>query len=429
VDPLCAGLDGTTGITGASTACDRSLSTGLPFLRAAAVQAASFDAAEESTAPAETANRNDFLKLLAFVVSPETFSDDGQGKVGISYTAFQRLTLGLSANEPKLRQALTDALPEDQQKGLLSDLDLRDDWSLEAKARLMPWGDIGIARQLNRHFLSNLKEEEPRFEELLAGSFRAFLASDPDLAELNRQRLSAAPGSKEAERAANALVEGLNEIDSADAGDFLSGFLREVTAQRAGDLNILALGYQNNLQVHATARYRDANSLIAPVEMHAGLTAQWGWPKLERNASDDEVNKWLAKHRNRIPHSFAAEAAWTDKEDASFNDDPTLGQEAMNELKASLNWTTKLFRRGLRLNGAPVGADQSLTLSYLSPSGNDVSDRFIVNETIVFHLSDTISVPLSLIYANKQEFIEADEVRGRIGLSFAFRNESTGQGN
>ena len=51
-------------------------------------------------------------------------------------------------------------------------------------------------------------------------------------------------------------------------------------------------------------------------------------------------------------------------------------------------------------------------------------ERWVANATLTFHLSDSLTVPLSVVYSDNQEFIEADEVRGKFGFSFSFDNDA-----
>ena len=81
-----------------------------------------------------------------------------------------------------------------------------------------------------------------------------------------------------------------------------------------------------------------------------------------------------------------------------------------------------MFLSLIAIKGAPVGADNVLTLSYLHTSAG-AHDRFLVNDTISVPLTDEVSLQLSAAYANRSEFVDAREVRGNVGLSFSFQDK------
>jgi hypothetical protein len=410
------------------------------------VAPATFDAATDLGSPEATANRNDFLKLLGFLVSPETFTDEGKGTVGITYNPLfvpdKRLSLAISAREPALREQVTEALSDDEEKALLQELDLRDDVLYEARLRLVPSKIGGVAGLLSSYFLdASGFRDDARIQDIatitdpIQNLLRSTLRTlSGQRTELERQRDALPvddPARASLEQRINDIgpqidvvaVQIKERFESSTSGG-VSTFLAEQERALADELNLINLGVQNRPQVHVTGRHREAHESIAPREQGAGVTVQWGLPTLKKQ-DESKLVTWVNDNAARLPHSFAAEIAYDEKDEVELRGNPALFQDAIAEVKASFNWTTKMFRKGLTVNGVKVGADQSLTVSYLSPDSDTLDDRFIINETIVFHLTENISVPISLIYANRKELIDADEVIGRVGFSFSFRNKAT----
>ena len=211
--------------------------------------------------------------------------------------------------------------------------------------------------------------------------------------------------------------------------DSLDATIRNVQVDKLGPLY---RAFQNRFQLQATLGIRTVDPLIGQDEESASLTAQWGFPRLPGNvANRDAALAWLAPEgrtapSERHPHSFAAEVSYADKDPITDAMNSALNVAEFRELSASFNWSTKLGTRAFVQSGRGLGADSSLTLKYLRPNEDFVNEREIATWAVTFHLTDTIKIPASVTWANKQEFIDEDDVRGHIGFSYSFQGLNGG---
>jgi hypothetical protein len=412
------------------------------LLRNVNAHAAAFDGAVALGGLEDSANRTDFLRLIGFLVSPGTFTEDEAGTAKIQFSPRPWLSVTVGATEPKLRAEVAEGLDDDAADSALRDLDIGDDVTAEATVRLWPRVLPGVAPALDQ-----------RLREVLSGSGGTLQAArqtrdaylqDPAFRqhwfrrlELRREwealrRDKPQPTADEARELERLRAEAEAEADlAARRGAFLAELLGNSVARAidsafetaSPDLAALHRACRNRLQVQGAARARRRDELIGADEDGASLTAQFGFPKLPRGCEVPDAQAWLAEHSGH-PWSFAVEAAWTDKDTVTVPDHPEFGIDAYEELKYSLDVRTKLGLGILKLDGTPVGADLSVTANYVDPRGPAALDRWVANATLTFHLSDSLTVPLSVVYSDNQEFIEADEVRGKFGFSFSFDNDA-----
>lgn len=475
----------------------------------------------------ENADRTNFWKLFALLVSPGSITGEEKGTFRLSSSPTPFFSLSATLSEPVLRDKVKDALDADAEESSLRALDVSDDALFEAKINVAPssagdlrrtLADYAVfalegARDKTQEYLDScesLLQTDPagaayfeaerkstqasealrREESTLAGLDRALkalrdsrsgvagalaaIAAEIDLQQrlLEKARREPAtsaevPEEIEAEIAARAFsrsaleavaglpgpqssiesqrslqnarvlqarreVEVSGSVTAALWPTFSQAHAR-VCAQSIADeisnrgLRPLYAAYRNRVEGHVTVRYRHVDPLVGQTERGVSFNLTWGLPRLPRGASaPEDVAAWLRRNpgiRDAQPHSFALQAGWTDKREIALPFLPAASEDAFQEAKASFNWTTKLFRSALPARGEPNGADHGLTLTYTRPNEDFVNPRILVNETLTFHLGDSMSVPISITYSNRQELIDEAEVRGHLGFSYSFEKD------
>lgn len=384
-------------------------------------QAGVFNNALVAGAPDEDTTRPDFWRLLGLLVSPEALAEEG-GNIKLSAALSSRVNLAATLAEPVLSDAAKSIVPEEEQAGALAGLDPLDNATYEVNLRL------GHSRRsATQATLLLMDVINQRLEEAAARDLdESALIAQMRLSDVEYRRLE------------DAISTAPNEMKAARALE-LDRYVFKHTLQRTifterdrGDFVRLQRAYQNRLQVHATGRYRDTDPLVGQAEASIGATAQWGWPQMPRRLLSENgragLASWLSENGDGLdnPHLFSVEASWKEKRATTSVLYPSLNAAVARELRVAGTWQTKLFTEIFEVKDTPVGADQAFTVTWIHPTTGDTRDRFVVKESLVFHLTDELSVPLSVSYANRSEFLDEREIRGNVGVSFSFQRKNEG---
>jgi hypothetical protein len=402
-----------------------------PDLQALPLAAASFDTAA-SLAPSEASvNRNDFWKIAAFLLSPGTFEEDDE-KVSIEVGGWgflQNLKSTVIAREPLVREDLVEALDEEQEAALVENVDLSDDVTIELDWRIWPRQRRPVAGLMEEYLTAEWNIHEPEIEFSINEKIKE------EYALLHAPRLRHLQDAMDCLRNQEGLETELRELTELgreyrqrlgttfQRSDEYEPFVRRIeqlTRDAGPQLVKIHQANLNRPQLHLSGRSRWSEPSTAQEERGVSATFQIGFPRI-RNGNVAELKK--ITDRDHAPHAFALKASWTEKDEAVLVEYPDFTLPSFEQIGVAANWTTKIAKGALpAINGIRLGADQSLTISYIQPRGGEAEERFLIEEKLVFHLTDAISVPISLVYANRQEFVKADHVEGRFGFSFSFDN-------
>lgn len=110
---------------------------------------------------------------------------------------------------------------------------------------------------------------------------------------------------------------------------------------------------------------------------------------------------------------------WSFNLDYGVTESLADGDDA-KRIKAGLEWATLLAKGWVGRNGVrtSVGASYEKWQDVPGSSDDDISQ---LNFKMDFPLTDTLSIPLSITYANKKELLQDEsEIRGYIGFTFDF---------
>lgn len=246
----------------------------------------------------------------------------------------------------------------------------------------------------------------------------------------------------------DAAAEGAEaQPDGADGASFVATIKnlvveaanQELSADRALDAEIEASGFRrladlinNQPQIQATASYRSRDEAVGPDEVAGQLTAEIGLINLRtfksfcagRDSKQVDVG-CLRAYTEEMGDAIAAapritlSLEYADIDDFVFSlpdDDFEFRQDGGERVIGSLSYGVYLRP------DAPLESRFELDASYQDVDGDSMrQDRFVATATFIQKLSDGTATSLSLVYANKPEYLgEVDEeLSARVGLRYS----------
>lgn len=390
----------------------------------------------------------DFLNLFSFAVNKVEESKDGQALI-VRFNPLrdgrQLLGLSITAAKPEVSDLVTNAIPEAQRSDTVAKVqagvgDFDDityaaayslastscSWTQPASSRC--WGrNPAIYRQMLASVLVNLNDlspaagTQPEDEALLRR-----LATLVSGSALFPAKLSSVKVENRAEVVSilrQLAAEGIQETRA-----------RKVFFTKAG-VDKLASLIDNQPQLAATGTYRDLGSFGGPDETGISFELQYGLMNLNKlrrvcGESPDCVLRALS--------GFAQHGVSTDKFvlTASYKQlgDYTLDQLVIDgapvpgftpvhakkstELKARLQW-------GMLLGAQVAGRNARFDLSADGIQTRDdairTKNRWVGSATLTIPVGDNMSMPVSLNYANRPEFLTGQTKQLGIHLGLTYR--------
>ncbi|HEY4594205.1 MAG TPA: hypothetical protein VIJ61_17425 [Thermoanaerobaculia bacterium] len=405
-----------------------------------------------TTTPDNFANRihssyQDFLNLFSFAINKVEESKDGQALI-VRFNPLregrQFLDLSVTVAKPAVSDLVSDAIPEAERAATvakaqtgLGDFDdvtyavayslaaTTCSWAQPASSRC--WGrNPAIYRQMLASVLVSANDLAPA----------ADIAPDDPL--INRLI--------ELVHANDLFKQKISSINAQDRAEVVS-ILRQLAAKgiqgtrtrkafftKAG-LDKLASLIDNQPQLAATGSYRDPGPFGGPDETGVSLELQYGLMNLNKlrrqcGAATDCVVRTLTGYAtNGLPtDKFVLTASY--KQLGEYTLDQLVIDSApvpgftpihtkkSTELKARLQWgrllSTQVAGRNARFD---LSADGIQTRDDAVRTKN----RWVASATLTLPLGDSISIPISLNYANRPEFLTGQTKQLGVHLGLTYR--------
>lgn len=410
-----------------------------------------------TTAPDGFASRihstfQDYLNLLAFAVNKVDESKDGQSliiRLNPLRSGPQLVAATLTLSKPGVYQPILDAVPVASQPSVqqaigkqLSDLEdatVAVSYSLSTK-------ECGFAKPTGRCFGRDARAYRTLIEDLLG------VAADPGTPEAKAviqglqdrlRKLSPRPELENVAirdfadpKTARDLIEQLGRLQAA-------GTLLEQDFYSKAGFGVLENLIDNQPQLSVTAAYRSLGHFEGPDEWNAGLALQWGQYNLNRLRSESRgtpadaaalLKKWDAatvgdgkfvlsvNYKHRSPYSLPTlEVGGT-----AVQGYTPVQQPGSAELSARLQWGTKIDQK---VAGKKPRVD--LLLEGLRTWNDDVrtTNRWVGTATLTIPAGDSLSIPISLNYANKPEFLaqQSKQLGAHLGITYRIPGLSPAQ--
>lgn len=200
------------------------------------------------------------------------------------------------------------------------------------------------------------------------------------------------------------------------------------TKLQATGFHRLADLINNQPQIQASATYRSRGDTVGPDEVIGKLTAEIGLLNVRtfKHSCDGEADAaCLADYTQEMGDAIATAPRFTlaleyaDVDDFAFSlpdDDFEFKQDGGERIIGSLTY-------GMYLRpDAPLESRFELDAGYHDVDGDTMrQDRFVATATFIQKLADGTATSLSLVYANKPEYLgEVDEeLSARVGLRYS----------
>ena len=423
------------------------------------------DANNATTTPDAFAGRihssyQDFLNLFSFAVNKVEESDDGQALL-IRFNPLRRganlLGATLAVSKPSLFSGVTDAIPAAERPAASAELDKKledtDDltWSLSYSLQTTKcdlsrtcWGRTP---RTYRQALSGLIAE-------LAGEIELPDQSNPLFIEIsNCAPPGFASGSvfqlklQEAKAQCGDIMETLQQAASLNAAQTLEGQKAFVAA----GLGNLATLIDNQPQISLTGSYRDLGPLSGPDETAATIEIQKGRnnlntlygdcdgslncvsKKLKSFNGDDALatDKFVFTASYKKQDKFSLASLGLPADVATF---PGVRLDSNTEIKVRLQWGRQLRAN---LNGlsnllgpavttaatSPTKARWDLAVNGIRNSKGQLltENRWVASWSLTVPLNAQMSLPLTVMYANKPEFLDQPRKQYGAHLGITYR--------
>jgi|CXWL01.1.fsa_nt_gi hypothetical protein len=401
-----------------------------------------------------------FFKLLSVAVNKVEESEDGQAlMVRFNPLREGRHLLGftLTATKPEIFEDVGKHIPEGARQTALEalrkqltdteDLTFTAAYSLQsarcATADLVSsrcWGrGPKVYRQVLSELLAQLVPPPEDGAEERQEAFEEIVAEVPDFAG----DLFAEPWAKLGKQAQLRISGKLQQIAESQAGETL----RQTEFYRASGINFLAALTDNQPQLAATVSYRDQGSLGGPDETGASLELQFGLANLNTLFRDANGNPQTALAKlgayasDGLPaDKFVLTASYKRRSSYSLSELPlTSPIVGFTPVRLGSTWETKArlqFGREISMTlpgdqedsvGAKVGPqrprwDVSAEGLWNREDGSiRTKERFVAAWTLTIPYGDQMSLPLSVTWANKPEFLGDQRQRIGVHLGISYR--------
>ncbi len=391
----------------------------------------------------------DYLNLLSFAIKDVQESEDGKGLVVRFNPLRERghlIGITLTASEPQIAESISNAIPESmrsstiaalsEQLGDVDDLTWSASYSWSTPRCRAEWQDDDDTRCFGR----SPKTYRDIVSLLLMNPEPIGVDEELEIAE-EIQRLFPGPGSKAARR--------LSELTQDDRVKVIAAAKRlarieEQTRERAlafyrsKHLDIVPTLIDNQPQVSGTATYRTRGDLGGPESVSASVELHFGRNNinsLRRSCSGRRTN--LAACLQNQLTAYAEGGLLTDKivvtasyRRANEYDVPQIivrGAPLAGFTPVAAPRSTELNVKvqggrllGTEMTGEPLRADLSLEGVRVLEGRDRTQNRWIGTVTLSIPLGEDITIPVSLRYANKPEFL-ADagrRINAHLGISY-----------
>jgi hypothetical protein len=402
----------------------------------------------------------DFLNLFSFAVNKVEESDDGQALL-IRFNPLRRganlLGATLAVSKPSLFSGVTEAIPVAERPAATAELDKKledtDDltWSLSYSLQTTKcdlsrtcWGR---SPRTYRQALSKLIAElaggvatpdlsEGVFIEIAGFAPTGFTGS---VFQLNLQQI---PDDKRA-----ALLEKLQEAASLNAGQTLE----DQKAFVAAGLGNLATLVDNQPQVALTGSYRDLGPLSGPDETAATVEIQVGRNNLNTLYGDCDgslscvtknlksfngddalaTDKFVFSASYKKQDKFNLASLGLPADVATF---PGVRLDSNSEIKVRLQWGRQLRANLTGLSNllgpaattaatSPTKARWDLAVDGIRNSKGQLltENRWVASWSLTVPLNAQMSLPLTVMYANKPEFLDQPRKQYGAHLGITYR--------
>ena len=409
-----------------------------------------------TTAPDGFATRihssfQDYLNLLAFAINKVDESKDGQSLI-IRLNAIRSgpslLAGTLTLSKPGVYQPILDSLPVASQANLQGELEKEltdlDDVTF-GLAYSLATKSCSLSAVTGRCYGRDPHVYRALIEDLLG------VAANPETPEAKTQRLTLARKIKGLNRGVPSLMNSpINRFsDPKEARDLIeqlarlqaAGTLLEQDVYTKAGFGLLENLIDNQPQVSVVATYRSVGQLEGPDEWTVGLALQWGAYNLNRlrreslgqadaaarllktwdaaTVGDDGKFVLTATFKQRPAYSLTA---------VEVNGTPVPGftpisQPSSSELSARVQWGTKIEQK---VAGKKPRVD--VLIDALQTWNDDVrtKNRVVGTVTLTVPAGDTISIPVSLNYANKPEFLgqQSKQLGAHLGVTYRIPGSS-----
>jgi hypothetical protein len=385
----------------------------------------------------------DFLNPFSFAINKVEESKDGQALIA-RFNPLRALgvNLGFTATAAKpvllddLKKAIPDASRDDTVAALEKKLGDFDDVTVAASATYV--SDCGPERagrcfgrnpRQYRAFLSPLLFQPSLIA--LASSGEAQDLSDKLRAEAKRRGFAISTKFGDVpeadQRAIFALATSAGRADLADTKRYLSEF------KRLG-IDQLSSLIDNQPQLSGTMSYRNVGRLGGPDEYAATVEFQWGRTNLWSvgkcgNGFDACVRKFVADPATSttLSDKFVVSASYkrsnhyklADLGDVSVDGFTPVDLPRASELNAKAQWGRRL---GVHVGGEQARFDVSGTFVRRNRGGDRKLNRGIATATLTVPYGENMSIPVSVSYANKPEFLtdQRKKLTMHFGISYRF---------
>jgi len=389
----------------------------------------------------------DFLNLFSFAVNKVEESKDGQAltvRFNPLREGTQLLGLSVTVAKPVVSDLVSNAIPDSTRAATVEKLqsglgDLDDvtyaaaysmesttcEWSQPAASRC--WGR---SPELYRQMLSQVLVSE-------ADKHSDTGAIPPDDPALQRL-IALAPGPSLFDQTLGSLREGDRLEVAALMRQLAERSVRETQAHKAifekSGIDKLASLVDNQPQLVATGSYRDPGRFGGPDETGISFELQYGLENLNalrkdcKGSTDCVVRKLEDYAKAGVPTdkfvltaSYKQRGAYTLKDlglDAPVPDFVPVALKKSSELKARLQW-------GRLLNAQVAGKNVRFDLSgdgiQTRDDGIRTKNRWVATATLTLPLGGTMSIPVSLNYANQPEFLSSQRKQLGVHLGITYR--------
>ena len=410
-----------------------------------------------TTAPDPFAGRihssyQDFLNLLSFGINKIEESEDGQSLI-VRFNPLRQgtnlLGLSLTIAKPGVPSLVSEKIPEaqraptvekiEQEKlGDLDDLTLAASYSAETKA--CTWEKIAQSRCWGRAYST--------YRQMLASVFASIVgpvsSSSQRQSDLRRDLALAAPAGFVGDAFSIPVddfsgqvriqqIDRLRELAALDAASKTASDLGPL-ATRDGWEGLASL-IDNQPQWAATVSHRDPGRYGGPRETAISLEYQGGFRdnlnslahKCQTGLESCFAREMLSLAQGQVPTGKLVLTASYKRRDAYSLADlelesPVEGFEAIDldrsselKVKAQFGW-----RVNPRLAGESSRIDFSLDGIRTEDDKVRTQDRWVATTTLTIPMGEQMSIPVSITYANKPEFLvdQQERLGMHVGLTY-----------
>jgi hypothetical protein len=379
----------------------------------------------------------DFLNPFSFAINKLEESKDGQALIA-RFNPLRALgvNLGFTATAAKpvllddLKKAIPDASRDDTVAALEKKLGDFDDVTIAASATYV--SDCPPERA-GRCFGRNPRQYRALLSPVLFQPSLIALASSGEAQDLSgklrhfgiNKKFGDMPEADQ--RTIFAIATSAGHADLADTKRYLAEF------KRLG-IDQLSSLIDNQPQLSGTMSYRNVGRFGGPDEYAATVEFQWGRTNLWsvgkcghgfyaclREAIADPANSTTLSDKFVVSASYKRSNHYqlADLGDVSVNGFTAVDLPRASELNAKAQWGRRL---GVHVGGEQARFDVSGTFVRRNRGGDRNLNRGIATATLTIPYGENMSLPISLSYANKPEFLsdQRKKLTMHFGISYRF---------